>query len=141
MPSFGTQRGLSIFMGSLATRLICVVLGMLFLLPAAVTLYTYCEMRYHAIAVDGVIVDASRGRDMGGRPWVQYTDRQGQTHQKRSRAKTHWLFAPRVGERTTVFYDSREPDSAIVDSPFHYLVLPLVFIAAGVSFLWYACRP
>ena len=122
------------------TRLIILCLGLLFLLPSAYKLFTYCVFRYHAIAVDGVISHSSRGRDLGSRPFVEYRDRQGNSYERKSKAKTHWFYAPQVGEKLTVYYDERDPTIAIVDSKFHYIIMPLFFIAAGVSFLFYAFR-
>ena len=106
-------------------------LGLLFLLPPAYKLYNYCVFRAHAISVDGIITDALRGGDMGGRPFVEYKDLQGKSYERKSKAKTHWFFAPKVGEKITVFYDESDPTKAIVDNTFHYIVLPLCFILAG----------
>lgn len=125
---------------NLATRLIMLSMGVLFLLPSACKLYSYCVFRYHAIAVDGVISHASRGRDLGSRPFVEYRDLQGNTYERKSKAKTHWLYAPQVGEPLKVYYDQRDPETAIVDSKFHYIVMPLFFIAIGACFLCYAFR-
>lgn len=129
-----------ISIGNLTTKLIVLSLGLLFLLPSAYKLYSYGVFRYRAIAVEGVIVDASRGRDLGGRPFVAYSDLQGNPYERKSRAKTHWFFAPQVGEKITVFYDQRDPETAIVDSPFHYILLPIFFITVGACFLIGAVR-
>jgi hypothetical protein len=90
--------------------------------------------------VVGFIIDSSRGRDLGGRPFIEYKDQQGKLYQKKSIAKTHWFFSPKVGEKMKVFYDERDPNIAIVDSKFHYIFLPLCFIAVGVCFLFYVVR-
>jgi len=126
--------------GNLVTKLFILFLGLLFLLPPVYKLYTYYAFRYHAISVEGIIIDASRGRDMGGRPFVEYKDRQGKSYERKSKAKTHWFFAPKVGEKTRVFYDKRDPTKAIVDSTFHYIVLPLCFIIAGAFCIFYVVR-
>ena len=131
---------LSTLAGNIGTKLIVLSLGLLFLLPSAYKLYTYCTFRFHAISVDGIITDASRGRDLGGRPFVTYQDLQGNSHGIKSKAKTHWFFAPKVGEKIKVIYDKRNPDVAIVDSTIHYIVLPLFFITTGVSFLFCLLR-
>lgn len=121
---------------NLATRLIILSLGLLFLLPSAYKLYTYCEFHFHAVSVDGVIIDPSRGRDWGSRPFVEYKDSLGNLHERKSKAKTHWFFAAKVGEKIRVLYDTRDPDIAIVDSRFYYIILPLFFVATGVCFLF-----
>jgi hypothetical protein len=126
--------------GNIATKLIILSLGLLFLLPSAYKLYTYCTFRYHAISVDGIITDALRGRDLGGRPFVTYQDLLGNSYERKSKAKTHWLFAPKVGEKIKVLYDKRNPAVAIVDSTIHYIVLPLIFIATGACFLFCLLR-
>jgi hypothetical protein len=125
---------------NLVTRLIILCLGLLFLLPAGYKLYAYCVFRCHAIAVDGVVSHASRGRDLGSRPFVEYSDLKGNVYETKSKAKTHWFYAPQVGEKLTVYYDERDPTVAIVDSTFHYVVMPLFFFAAGACFLFYAIR-
>ncbi len=126
--------------GNIATKLIILSLGLLFLLPSAYKLYTYCTFRYHAISADGIITDASRGRDLGGRPFVTYQDLLGNSYERKSKAKTHWFFAPKVGEKIKVLYDKRNPAVAIVDSTIHYIVLPLIFIATGACLLYCLLR-
>ena len=127
-------------MGKLATKAMILSLGLLFLLPSGYKLYTYCAFRYHAVSVNGVITDASRGRDLGSRPFVEYKDLQGNAYERKSRAKTHWFFAPRVGEQIKVYYDKSNPAVAIVDSTFYYIVLPLCFIAIGAGFIFCLLR-
>jgi hypothetical protein len=90
--------------------------------------------------VEGIITDASRGRDMGGRPFVQYKDLHGNSYERKSKAKTHWFFAPKVGEKIRVFYDKSNPNVAIVDNTFHYIILPLFLAAIGVCCLFYGFR-
>ena len=139
-PLGNMNRRFSLSYEDLLTRAFLLALGLLFLLPATYKLYSYGLFRCRAVSVDGVVVDASRGRDIGGRPLVAYKDRQGHTYEKKSNAKTHWLFAPRVGEKMTVFYDKDDPHTAIVDNAFHYIFLPLGFILAGAYFLRYVLR-
>jgi hypothetical protein len=126
--------------GNLAARLFVTSLGLLFLFPSAYKLYSYSVFRYQAVSVDGVVTDAGRGRDLGGRPFVAYQDLQGHSYEKKSAAKTHWFVAPRIGEKLAVFYDPDDPGRAIVDSPFHYILLPIFFIAVGACFLIGAVR-
>jgi hypothetical protein len=122
--------------GTITAKLIILSLGLLFLLPSAYKLYTYCTFRYRAISVDGIITDALRGRDLGGRPFVAYEDLLGNSYERKSKAKTHWFFAPKTGEKIRVFYDKRDPAVAIVDSTIHYIIIPLFFIATGACFLF-----
>ena len=129
------RRLASISLGDLFTRLLFCALGLLLLLPAAYKLGTYLQFRTRALAVDGVILESSQGRDMGARPLVEYEDRQGRLYERKSRAKTHWFFAPRAGEKVKVFYDPQDPSEAIVDSAFHYVLLPLGLIWAGAACL------
>ena len=77
---------------------------------------------------------------MGGRPFVEYKDMQGTSYERKSKAKTHWFFAPKVGEKIRVFYDKRDPNIAIVDNTFYYIVLPLCFIIAGSFTILYSVR-
>lgn len=126
--------------GNFFTRLCVLALGLLFLLPSAYKLFTYGAFRTNAIAVDGMIIDASSGRDLGSRPWVEFQDVEGIRHTIKSRVKTHWLFAAKRGEKIRVFYDRDHPDGAIVDSLFHYIVLPVILIAWGACFLFYGLR-
>lgn len=122
--------------GKFVTKLIILSFGLLFLIAPAYKLYTYCVFRYDAVSVDGIIIDSSSGRDLGGRPFVEYKDLRGNAHERKSKAKTHWFFTPEVGEKVQVFYNKRDPNEAIVDSSFHYIILPLFFIAVGSTFLF-----
>lgn len=77
---------------------------------------------------------------MGGKPFVSYQDRNGNMYEKRSEAKTHWLYAPRTGERIKLFYLENDPQVAIVDSFFHYILFPLLFSATGAVAIVYALK-
>lgn len=57
-------------------------------------------------------------------------------HEIRSRVNYHWFFAPTVGSTMHVRYPSNQPENAIVDSYFHYLIIPMVFILIGGSILY-----
>lgn len=124
------------FYRNLSTRAIILSLGLLFLLPPAYKICAYVAFRSHAISVNGTIIDSSRGRDMGGRPIVAYKDLQGNLYERKSKAKTHWFFERSVGETIKVFYDKGDPHKSIVDSNFHYIYLPVGFIAAGIYILF-----
>jgi hypothetical protein len=134
------NRQVSTFIGNLVTKLMILSLGLVFLLPAAYKSYTYYEFRRHAVSVDGIITKSSRGGDIGGRPFVEYKDLQGKSYGIKSRAKTHWFFAPRVGEKLSVYYDKNDPNNAIVDSVFYYILLPIGFMAVGVGVIFYVIR-
>jgi hypothetical protein len=86
--------------------------------------------------VNGVIIDSSRGRGIGGRPFVEYKDLLGNSYERKSKAKTHWFFSPKVGEKIKVFYKKRNPNVAIVDSAFYYIFLPILFIVFGGCFIF-----
>ena len=77
---------------------------------------------------------------MGGRPFVEYKDMQGTSYERKSKAKTHWFFAPKVGEKIKVFYDERDPTEAIVDNTFHYILLPLFLIISGISCIFFVVK-
>ena len=117
--------------GSILTRLFCLGIGLVCLLPSAYKLAAYGMFRYRAVAVRGVIEHPSAGRDLGGRPLIAYTDHQGLTHEFKSRAKTHWFTAPRKGERIKVFYLAHDPQSAVVGSLFHHILFPLMLSGVG----------
>jgi hypothetical protein len=123
-------------LGNFATKIIILSFGLLFLLPSAYKLYAYCAFRLHAVSVNGTIIDSSRGKDLGSRPFIEYKDLLGNSYERKSKVKTHWFFAAKVGEKIKVFYDRHDPTVAIVDSAFHYIILPLTFIAIGICFLF-----
>jgi hypothetical protein len=64
----------------------------------------------------------------------------GETHHFRSRAKTHWFFAPGTGEEITVFYLAQDPETAMVDSMFYHLLLPLFIVVTGASVVFLVFR-
>ena len=117
--------------GKIITQLFCLAIGLICLVPSIHQLCMYSMFRYRSVAVYGVIEHPSAGRDMGGRPLVRYVDHLGAVHEFKSRAKTHWFARPREGERIRVFYVKQQPQSAKVDSLFHYILFPLGIGAAG----------
>ena len=118
-------------LGNLMTRLLMLFFGLILLVPCAYKLYAYCVFRSQAIAVYGIVDKPARGMELGSRPFVEYKDLQGNVYSKKSRAKTHWVYAPEKGEKICVFYLEKDPKTAMVDSLFHYVILPLGFMALG----------
>ena len=81
MPLFRLHRLLAVPFGNHFTKLLVFSMGSLFLIPATYKLGTYTLFRHYAIAVDGIITASSRGRDNGGRPFVEYRDLQGKSYE------------------------------------------------------------
>ena len=121
----------SIGFGNLMTHVLMLFFGLLLLVPCAYKLATYVVFRNHAIAVDGIIDKPARGMEMGSRPFVKYKDLLGNAYYMKSKAKTHWFCAPEKGAKIKVFYLEKDPETAMVDSLFYYVFLPLGFMAVG----------
>lgn len=121
----------SIGFGNLMTQALMLAFGLLLLVPCAYKLTTYLIFRNHAVAVDGVIDKPARGMELGSRPFVEYKDLHGKVFHIKSKAKTHWFYAPEKGAKIKVFYLEKDPGSAMVDSLFYYVFLPLGFMAVG----------
>lgn len=126
--------------GSLFQKLIALFCGLCLLIPFGYRLYSYGVFKYQSVAVEGVVTKSLRGRDIGGRAFVEYKDLDGNVHEFASKYKIHWLYAPKIGERISVLYLAHDPDTVIVDSWFHYLVLPLFLIAVGLSLIRVAVK-
>ena len=117
--------------GNLMTQALMLAFGLMLLLPCSYKLYTYGIFRGQATAVNGIIDKPARGMEMGSRPFVEYRDHQGNVYYLKSKAKTHWFYAPVKGEKIKVFYLQKDPKTAMVDSLFYYVFLPLGFMAIG----------
>lgn len=124
--------------GPVSLRVFVFLLGLIMTLAAFNKLYTYCSFRYFGTVAYGIIEHPSASRDLGGRPLIQYLDESGNTHEFKSRAKTHWFKTPERGEKIKVFIHGKEPHKAIVDSLFYYVFLPLIFLACGCYCCGYA---
>lgn len=126
--------------GNLFVKLFALSLGLVFLLPSAYKFYGYCSFRYHSVAVSGNVSKPMQGRDIGARPFVEYKDTHGNVYDVRSKAKTNWFFAPKYGDEIKVLFLEQNPQVAIVDSAFYYILLPLVFCAIGAVFLFFVLK-
>jgi hypothetical protein len=123
-------------LGDFATKAFILVLGLVFLLPALYQLGRYAIFRHQAVAVAGIVERPLWGRHMlGGKSLVTFEDTRGKIHEIRSQARIHWFAAPRKGEAVRVLYLAHDPRSAIVDSLFYYLLLPVCFSAVGACFV------
>lgn len=121
----------SLIFSRVFVRLIILFIGLIIIVPAANTLFTYGKYRYLGIEAWGIIDHPSSSRDFGGRPLIQYRDGDQKLHEFKSKAKTHWFKTPKKGERINIFIHRDEPGRAIVNNLFHYVLLPLVFLFAG----------
>lgn len=128
-------------MGQISLRIFVFLLGLILVLPALNKLYTYCTYRYLGSVTYGIIDHPSSGRDIGGRPLIQYRDKAGSVLEFKSKAKTHWFYAPKKGEKIKVFIDKNDTQKVIVNSLFYYVFLPLILLVTGSCFCMYAIFP
>jgi hypothetical protein len=119
--------------GNLITKSFILTMGFILLVPSAYKVYRYCIFRSQSVVVNGIIEKPLWGGGLGGRPLIEYKDLQGKSHYFKSKAKTHWFYAPQKGEEIKVFYLEHDPEMAIVDSMFYHLFLPLFFVVIGTS--------
>lgn len=112
-------------------RIFILLLGLMMLLSALNKLYIYCSYRYLGHMTYGIVDHPSSGRDIGGRPLIQYKDLTGRVHEFKSRAKTHMFYTPQKGEKIKIFIHQSDPQKVIVDNLFYYVFLPLIFLVAG----------
>jgi hypothetical protein len=119
-------------------RIFIFLLGLIMAVPAVNILYTYYNYRCQGEVTYGIVDHPSSDRGLGGRPLIQYKDFLGEVHEFKSKAKTHWLYTSKKGEKIKVFFDKNEPQRAIVDSLFYYFFLPLIFFASGCYCCVYA---
>ena len=94
-------------------------------------IHTYGSYRFWGETTFGKVEHPASSRGLGGRPLIQYEDNSGLVHEFKSVAKTHWFFRPETGEKIKIYFDKDEPQNAIVDSLFFYVVLPMIFICMG----------
>ena len=128
----------SSIIGTISLRIFIFLLGLIMALPAVNLLYTYYKYRCQGEVTYGIVDHPSSDRGLGGRPLIQYKDFLGEVHEFKSKAKTHWFYTPKKGEKIKVFFDKNEPQRAIVDSLCYYFFLPLIFLTAGCCFFMYA---
>jgi hypothetical protein len=57
--------------GNIVTKLFMLSLGLILFIPSAYKLYDYFAFRYQAMTVYGMVIDPSKGKDLGGRPVIQ----------------------------------------------------------------------
>jgi len=118
------------------------LLGMIFFIPSIYKIYSYFIFSNKAVSVYGIVdkTPAGGGSGFGGRPLVQYKDVQGRVHVIKSKVKTHFIVAPQKGEKIKVLFLEKNPQTAIVDSIFHRIVLPLIFSVIGACVVFLALR-
>ena len=133
----GSRPGL---LKNLFPQLLMIFLGSILLVPSGYQLYAYGRFLCNAVPGTVIVDKPMSGSDLGGRPFVQFRDLQGQVFGFKTKAKTHWFFAPQKGEKINILFLPEKPDTAIVDNKFHYLVLPLVFVLIGGAVCFYAIR-
>ena len=126
--------------GNLATNAFMLVLGLLLFIPAAQRMWVYASFYTNAVSVMGSVDKPSSGAGFGGRPLISYQDLSGAVHVFKSRVKTHFFMAPRKNEQVRVLFLESDPDQAMVDSSFHYILLPLGFLLIGAGVVLLALK-
>ncbi len=123
-------------------NVLMVFVGAIFLIPSTVKIYAYGQFYIRSVSVYGIVdkMPLGGGSGFGGRPLVQYQDLQGNAHVIKSKVKTHFFLAPRKGEKIKVLFLEKDPQTAMVDSLFHYFILPLVFMGIGISLVFLAVK-
>lgn len=122
--------------GDIVMRIVAISVGLILMIPAGYKLIRYCSFYLLGSHTEGTVIDASSGRDMGGRPFLQYEDGNGVSHEFKTRAKTHWFKRPVVGEKIDVLIDSNDSGTAIANNLFYYVYFPLLlFMVGGWCFL------
>jgi len=119
-------------------RLLLLLIGLMFTLPPLIQVSRFIEFRLHASAAPARVVKIGRG--LFNRPFLHYTDRQGNGYEFKSEIPYHFFFAPKLGDSKTIYYRTDHPEVAITKSPTHYLLMPLLFAAMGLYLLWTAIR-
>lgn len=117
--------------GEILSRLFLLFIGLIVLIPAVHKLHVYYSLYIFGTRTSGTVSHPFSGRDWGGRPLVQYEDGDGNIHEFKSRAKTHWFKQPVKGESIELFFDKEDPRKAIVNNFFYYVFLPILFVLAG----------
>lgn len=130
----------SSLIGNLLVKIVTLLLGLILFLPSSYKLYTYCIFRYSSTAVYGTIEKPMQSRDIGNRPFIVFKDTQGKEHEFRSKAKTNWFFANKKGDEIKVLFLKNDPQQAIVDSVFYYIVLPISFCCMGGLLVFYVFK-
>ncbi|MGH3116925.1 MAG: DUF3592 domain-containing protein [Gaiellales bacterium] len=115
------------------------VLGVVFLVVAAVTLVLTLRFVAGAERATGTVIDLSRETDSEGEvvfyPVVSFTTAEGRTLEFRSSSGSS--FPPQPGDRVEVLYDPDDPKDARLSGFFDLWGLPIVFgfIGAVASFV------
>ena len=121
-------------LGQLTPQVLVLVLGLMVCLPSAYRIYHYLKFRHSAVAVYGVVdKPCAGGSGFGATPLVEFQDREGRRHVIKSQVKTHFFVAARKGEPIKVLFSAQAPETALVDSLFHYIMLPLIFAVIGAG--------
>lgn len=108
-------------------------IGMLFVIPPSYKVYAYAAVYINAVPTEGIVTKAGVGNFLGSRPFVKYTDRHGKVHEFKSEINFYWLFMPQKGDPIDLLVRQDTPDAAIINSYFHYIVLPLLLLSVGLA--------
>lgn len=126
--------------GNLAAKAFVLLLGLVLFSFSGYKLVDYAVFRMNAVAVDGVVAKPMGGRSLGARPLVAFTDRDGNVHEFRTRAKTSYFSHPKKGDKIRVLYSAGNPDIAIADRLLYHVLFPLVFCVLGAAAIFYVFK-
>ena len=126
--------------GNFFTIILMVMIGMTFLLAGSYKLYSYISFRSGASPTIGTVEKAGIGKYLGSRPFIVYTDQNGDSHEFRSEINYYWFFSPRRDEPIDLLFLSHSPDSVLTDSYLYYLLVPSMLFIIGIITLFSAIR-
>jgi len=119
-------------------RVFFLLLGIMMIITGCSKLYYYVDFRLMGVETSGIIEHPATTTVLGGRPLIRYEDGLGETHEFRSKAKTHWFTKPQKGESLSIVYKRIEGQSAIANNLLYYVIGPICFMVIGCFFLFQA---
>lgn len=120
------------------------ILGVAFVIAAASVLIApgigkitrFTLMATRSTFLNGTIIEQGMGRMSGCRPYISYTDLDGQQREFKSDIIYHYFFCPQVGDDVTILSEKDDPSKTYVYSLSQYILIPLMLICVGIAVIY-----
>ena len=118
-------------MAYIIEKLFMLAIVMVLTVPAGAKITTFGITLARSTLLTGTVTKQGLGKFTGCKPFIEFIDPSGHTHEFKSRINYHFFFCPRPGDRITILSEKKDPAKAYVFSFTQQILIPVLLLVLG----------